>query len=199
LNVNQDVLQNFVSTVGTVGISGGSSTTIQIPYPGICNPWDFIYYPCIQWTSCNAGYNYSLSASNIQVQIVPAAIPFTGNASAQASAGICGINVTASYSPAFNGTLSATWNSGAQQLWFAMQALNVEIYIDLFGNHITLGYVNVASYLPSPLYQMSLPLAGTFPLGAPINKSITVTVQNPTIVLLSGQLQFTANLQFASP
>jgi len=198
LDVNQVVLQNFISTVGTVGISGGDTTTVPIPVPGICW-WGPVPYPCIQHINCSAGYNYSISASNIHVQIIPGAIPFSGDASAQASAEFCGISISASYSPAFNGLLSATWNSGSQQLWFAMQTLNIEIYIDLFGDHITLGYVDVSSHLPNPLYKMSLPLAQTIPLGPPINKNITVTLVSPNVTLLQGYLRFATNLQFTSP
>jgi hypothetical protein len=198
LDVNQTVLQNFISTVGTVGIAGGDTTSIQIPYPGICW-WGPVPYPCIAWTSCSAGYNYSVSASNVHVSVIPGAIPFSGDASANASAELCGITVSASYSPAFNGLLSASWNSGASQLWFAMQSLNIEIYVDLLGYHITLGYVDVSSHIPNPLYKMSLPLAQVIPLGSPINKNITVTLVNPTVALLAGDVRFTTDLKFTSP
>jgi hypothetical protein len=199
VTVQQDVLQNFISTVGTVGITGGDSTTIQIPVPGLCNVWDWIYLPCIQWTSCTAGYSWGISASNISAQIIPGSIPFSGNAHAQASAGLCGINVSASYSPAFNGDLDATWLPGPQQISFSLQTLNIEIYVSILGYHITLGFVDVAHYLPNPLVSVPVPLSQGFNLPPPISKHITVTAQNTTLALMSGFLQLTANLKFTSP
>jgi len=198
LDVQQDVLQKFVSTVGTVGVSGGASTTIQIPYPSVCW-WGPFPYPCIQWTSCTAGYSYGVSVSNVSTQIIPGSIPFTGNGHAQASAGVCGLNISASYSPAINGHLSATWQPGPQEIWFAMQSLNIEIYISILGYHITLGYVDIASYLPNPLLKQAVPLSQSFNLPAPISKQITVSAQNVNLALLSGFLQLTADLNFASP
>jgi len=198
LDVQQDVLQKFVSTVGTVGVSGGSSTTIQIPYPSVCW-WDFIPYPCIAWTSCTVGYSWNVSLSNVMTQIVPGSIPFTGTGHAQASAGVCGLSVSASYTPAINGNLTATWQPGPQEIWFSMQGLNVEIYISILGFHITLGKVDVASFLPSPLYKQSVPLSQAFMLPAPISKHITVQAQNVTLSLLAGFLQLNADLTFSSP
>lgn len=198
LDVNQTVLQNFISTVGTVGISGGASASVPIPYPGICW-WGPIPHPCIKWTSCTASYHYSVSASNIHVQVQPSGIPFSGNASTQASAGLCGVSASASYAPLFNGSMSASWNNGAQQLWFGIQTLNIEIYVRLLGYKISFGFVNVGGVLPNPLYKMSVPLANTFVLPAPISKSITVTLQNPTVTLLTGDVRLTTNLHFASP
>jgi len=198
LDVQQDVLQNFVATVGAVGISGGSSTTVQIPYPSVCW-WDFIPYPCVGWFSCTVGYSWSVSLSNVMTEIVPGSIPFTGTGHAQASAGVCGITIGASYTPAINGDLTATWQSGPQEIWFAFQSLNIEIYISILGYHITLGYVDVASFLPNPLYKQAVPLSQAFTLPPPISKHITVTAQNVTLSLLSGFLQLTANLNFTSP
>ncbi len=198
LDVNQSVFQNFVTTVGTVGVSGGSSTTISIPYPSIC--WaGIIPYPCIQYASCTVGYNYSVSASNIQLHVVPTGIPFTANGHAQAQAGLCGVTASASYSPGLSGAFSAAWNNPAQQIWFATQSLNVEIYVQLLGNHITLGTVDVASLLPNPLYKLDLPVNKSFQLGAPINKQITVAAQNPSLTLLTGDVRLTTDLIFSSP
>ena len=198
LDVQQDVLQKFVTTVGTVGITGGASTTIQIPYPGICW-WGPFPYPCIKWASCTAGYTYGVSVSNVMTQIIPGSIPFTGNGHAQASAGICGLTIGASYSPAINGHLGASWQAGPQEIWFAMQALNVEIYVSILGFHITLGFVDVASFLPNPLYKQGVPLSQAFTLPAPISKHITVTGQNVNLALLSGFLRLTADMTFTSP
>lgn len=198
LDVQQDVLQKFVSTVGTVGVGGSASTTVQIPYPSICW-WDLIPYPCIQWFSCTVGYSWNVSLSNIMTQIVPGAIPFTGNGHANASAGVCGITIGASYSPAINGDLSATWQAGPQEIWFSMQTLNVEIYISLLGFHITLGFVDVASLLPKPLYKQPVPLSQSFNLPPPISKQISVHAQNVALNLLAGFLRLTADLNFTSP
>lgn len=198
LDVQQDVLQKFVSTVGAVGISGGSSTTVQIPYPSVCW-WDFIPYPCIGWASCSVGYSWSVSLSNVMTQIIPGSIPFTGTGHAQASAGVCGLTVGASYTPAINGDLTASWQPSPQEIWFSMQALNVEIYISILGFHITLGYVDISSYLPNPLFKQPVPLSQGFTLPAPISKHITVQAQNVTLTLLAGFLQLTADLNFSSP
>jgi hypothetical protein len=198
LDVQQDVLQKFVSTVGTVGITGGANTTIQIPYPGICW-WGPFPYPCIQWASCTAGYSYGVQVSNMMTQIISGSIPFTGNGHATASAGICGLNVGASYSPAINGHLTAAWQAGPQEIWFAMQNLNIEIYVSILGFHITLGYVDVASFLPNPLYKQGVPLSQAFNLPAPINKHITVSGQNVNLAMLPGFIQLTADMNFSSP
>jgi hypothetical protein len=198
LDVRQVVLQNFVSTVGTVGVSGGANASVPIPYPDICW-WGPFPYPCISWTSCTAGYNYSVSASNVQLQVVPTGIPFTANGHAQASAGLCGVSVSASYSPGLNGLFSAAWNNPAQQVWFAMQSLNVEIYVSLLGYHITFGYVDVAPLFPNPLYRQDLPLSKTFQLPAPISKQITVAAQNASLSLLPGVVRVTSDLAFSSP
>ncbi len=198
LDVQQDVLQKFVSTVGTVGITGGANTTVQIPYPSICW-WGPFPYPCIQWASCNVGYSYGVSVSNVMAQIVPGSIPFTGNGHAQAQAGVCGLSIGASYSPAINGHLTATWQAGPQEIWFAMQSLNIEIYISILGYHITLGYVDVASFLPNPLLKQPVPLSQAFTLPSPVNKHITVSAQNVNLALLSGFLQLTADMNFSSP
>lgn len=198
LDIQQDVLQNFVSTVGTVGVGGSSSTTVQIPYPSICW-WDFIPYPCINWFPCTVGYSWNASVSNIMLQIVPGSIPFNGNGNVQASAGVCGLSIGASYSPAINGVLGAAWQSGPQEIWFSMQSLNIEIYISILGFHITLGYINVASFLPNPLYKQPVPLSQSFNLPPPISKQISVHAQNVTLSLLSGFLQLTADLNFTSP
>src|SRR6266581_929291 len=113
LDVHEIVLQNFVSTVGTVGVQGSGQKTISIPYPDICwagwGPFQ-VPYPCISWTSCTASYSYSVSASNVQLHVTTSAIPFNANGHAQASAGLCGLSVSASYSPALNGLFSAAWN-----------------------------------------------------------------------------------------
>lgn len=198
LDVQRDVLQKFVSTVGTIGVGGSASSTVQIPYPSICW-WDFIPYPCIAWASCTVGYSWNVSLSNVSTQIVPGSIPFTGTGHAQASAGVCGLTIGASYTPAINGSLAATWQSSPQEIWFSMQSLNVEIYISLLGFHITLGYIDVASFLPNPLYKQSVPLSQAFTLPAPISKHITVQAQNVTLTLLAGFLQLRADLNFSSP
>jgi len=198
LDVQQDVLQKFVSTVGAVGVGGSASSTIQIPYPSICW-WDLIPYPCIQWFSCSVGYSWNASLSNVSTQIVPGSIPFNANGNVSASAGVCGLTVGASYSPAINGDLNAAWQAGPQEIWFSMQSLNVEIYISILGFHITLGYVDIASFLPNPLYKQPVPLSQAFTLPAPISKHITVQGQNVTLTLLNGFLQLNADLAFTSP
>jgi hypothetical protein len=198
LDVQQDVLQNFLTTVGTVGLGGSAGTTVQIPYPGVCW-WGPFPYPCIQWASCNVGYSWSVSISNVGAQIVPGSIPFNGNGHAQASAGVCGLSVSASYSPAINGHLSAIWQGGPQEIWFALQSLNVEIYVSILGFHITFGYIDVSSYLPNPLYKQAVPLSQSFTLPAPISKQISAHAQNVSLALLSGFLQLTADLSFSSP
>jgi hypothetical protein len=198
LDVQQDVLQKFVSTVGTVGVGGSASSTVQIPYPAVCW-WDLIPYPCIQWFPCTVGYSWNVSISNVTTQIVPGSIPFNGNGHAQASAGVCGLTIGASYSPAINGHLGAVWQAGPQEIWFSMQSLNVEIYISILGFHITLGYVDVASFLPNPLYKQAVPLSQSFTLPAPISKHITVQAQNVTLSLLAGFLRLNADLNFSSP
>jgi hypothetical protein len=198
VDVQQTVLQKFVSTVGAVGVGGGSNTTVQIPYPGVCW-WGPFPYPCIQWFSCNVGYNWSASVSNVNPQIVPGSIPFTASGHAQVSAGVCGLNVGASYSPAINGHLGASWQSVPQQIWIAMQNLNIEIYVSILGFHITFGYVDIASFLPNPLFKQTVPLSQQFTIPAPINKQITVSAQNVNLALLSGFLQLTADLNFTSP
>lgn len=199
VDVQQAVLQKFLTTLGTVGVSGGGSTSVPIPYPSFCQAWDWIYYPCIQWTSCTAAYNWNASVSGINAHIQPTGIPFTGNGSAQVSASFCGFGPTLTYSPAINGLLTATWQSGPQAIWFAMQTLNIEIYINLLGNHIHLAWVNVASLLPNPLYAQKLAFAQQFTLPPPISKQITVSVQNPALTLFTGFLRFNADLGFTSP
>jgi hypothetical protein len=198
-DMQQAVLQKFISTVGTVGISGGSSTTIQIPYPGFCKVWDFIYVPCIKWTPCQAQYSWQVSVSNVTAAIIPGSIPFNGTAHAQASAGLCGVNLTASYTPAVNGVLGASWQATPQEIWVAMQTLNIEIYVSLLGYHLTLGQVNVAQFLPNPLFKQKVPLAQAFNLPAPVNKHITATVTSANLALLAGYMELTADLAFSSP
>jgi hypothetical protein len=80
-----------------------------------------------------------------------------------------------------------------------MQTLNVEIYISLLGFHITLGFVDVASLLPKPLYKQPVPLSQSFNLPAPISKQISVHAQNVALNLLAGFLRLTADLNFTSP
>jgi hypothetical protein len=198
LDVQQAVPQKFLTALGTVGVSGGSSTSVSIPYPGFCKLWDWIYVPCVKWTSCTAQYSWSASVSSLNVQIVPSGIPFTGNGAAQAAASICGIGPSLSYSPNINGLMSATWQAGPQEIWFAMQAFNIEIYVKILGYKIHLAWVNVASLLPNPLYKQKLAFAQQFPLPAPISKQITVTLQSPTVTLFSGFLRFTGDLTFTS-
>src|ERR1041384_16778 len=65
VDVHQAVVQNFVTVLGTVGVSGGGSTSIPIPYLGWCKVWDWIYVPCIKWTSCTAAYSWSVSISTL--------------------------------------------------------------------------------------------------------------------------------------
>jgi len=199
VDVQQAVVQKFVTVLGTVGVSGGGSTSIPIPYLDWCKVWDWIYVPCIKWTSCTASYSWNASISNLNAQIVPSGMPFTGNGSLHASASICGIGPSLTYSPLVNGLLNATWQSVPQEIQFSMQSLNIEIYINLLGNKIHLAWVNVASLLPNPLYAQKLAFAQQFTLPAPIAKQITVTVQNPNVTLFTGFLRFTANLNFTSP
>jgi hypothetical protein len=199
VDVQQAVVQKFVTTLGSVGLSGGGSTSIPIPYPSLCKVWDWIYVPCIKWTSCNASYSWSASVSGINAQITASGIPFTGNGSAQVSASICGIGPSLSYSPALNGLMTATWQPSPQEIWFAIQTLNIEIYVNILGNKIHLAWVNVASLLPNPLYAQKLAFAQQFTLPSPISKQITVTVQNPSLTLFTGFLRFNADLNFTSP
>jgi hypothetical protein len=199
IDVQQSVPQKLLTALGTVGVSGGSSTSVAIPYPGFCKVWDWIYVPCIKWTSCTAQYSWSASVSNLNVQIIPSGIPFTGNGAAQASASICGIGPSLSYSPDINGLMSATWQVGPQELWFSMQTLNIEIYVKILGFKIHLAWVNVGGLVPNPLYKQKLAFAQQFTLPAPISKQITVTLQNPTVTLFPGFLRFTGDLKFTSP
>lgn len=197
VNVNEAVLQKFLSTVGSVGVQGGDSTSVSYPYPGICWAGPFPY-PCVKWGSCQASYSWSVSASNLSARIVTGAIPFAAQGHASASAGICGITVSASYAPALNGTMGAAWQNADQEIRFAMQHLNVEIYVRFLGTHVTLGWVDVARLLPNPLYRQKVAFAGSFVIPPPVGKNITVTLLNPFIALQTGVLVFTANLGFVS-
>lgn len=198
-DIQQAVVQKLMTTIGSVGVSGNGSTNIPIPYPSFCHVWDWIYVPCIKWTSCTAQYSWNVSASAINPQIIPSGIPFTGNGMAQVSASICGVGPTITYSPAINGLMTAVWHAVPQELRFAMQTLNVEIYVNLLGNKIHLGWVNVAGFLPNPLYAQKLAFAQQFTLPPPISKQITVTVQNANVTLFTGFLRFTGDLTFTSP
>lgn len=193
------VVQKFLTTLGTVGVHGGDSTTVSIPYPGFCQIWDWIYLPCIKWTPCTAQYSWSVSLSNLIAHITPAGIPFTGVGNAQASASICGIGPSLSYSPAINGQLDASWQPSPQEIWLAMHSLNVEVYVEILGFKIHIAWVDVAPLLPKPLYKQKLQFAQQFTLPNPISKQITVTLQNANLALLSGLLRFTGDLNFTSP
>jgi hypothetical protein len=197
VEVNEAVLQKFLSTLGSVGVSGGDRTNVNYPYPDVCWAGPFPY-PCVKWGTCQASYSWSVTATNMTAHIVTGAVPFAGQGHTQASAGICGINVSASYSPGLNGSLGAAWQGADEEIRLSMQHLNVEIYVGLLGQHLTLAWVDVASKLPNPLYKQKLDIAEKFTLPAPVSKTITVTVQNPALVLLPGKLRFTADLGFTS-
>jgi hypothetical protein len=205
VEVRQSEIQKFVSAVGTVGASGSDSTTIGgIPYPAICRDGSFlgipIYYPCIKYTSCTAGYSWSVQVSNIALQVVPGAIECTATGHCQASAGICGLNVSASYSPAITGRFNATWLAQPQEVWVAAQALSVEIYVNPAGlGRVHLGWVNVAPSLPNPLFKKKVPMSQSVTLPAPVSKSITGTAQNTALALVPGSIQVTTDINFTSP
>lgn len=196
--VHEVTLQKFLSTLGSVGVQGGASATVQYPYPGICTGTWGIPYPCIKWGSCQAQYSYGVSVSNLSARIVPTGVPLSATGHAQASAGICGIAVSASYTPAVDGTLGATWSGADQELRLAMQTLNVELYVSLLGRHITLGWVDLASRLPNPLYRQRIDVAKSFDLPAPISKTIDVSVQSPNLALMPGYLQLTTDVVFTA-
>jgi hypothetical protein len=195
VEVNEAVLQHFFTALGPVGMSGGDSKDVRYPYPDVCWAGPFPY-PCVKWGTCQAAYTWNVQVSSMTAHIVAGAIPFTGQAHADASAGICGITVRASYSPAFNGALGASWASAEEEVRLAMQHLNVEIYVSFLGQHLTLTSVDVASKLPSPLYRQKVDLAQKFTLPAPIGKEVRVNVQNPALQLLPAKLRLSADLVF---
>jgi hypothetical protein len=198
VTVHEATLQKFLSTLGSVGVQGGENAAVQYPYPGVCKGWLGLPYPCIKWGSCQAHYDYGVSISNMTARIVPGSVPFAGNGHAQASAGICGLNVSASYSPAINGNLAASWFGTEQEIRFAVQHLNVELYVSIIGFHVTLGWLDVASKLPNPIYRQKIELAKSFDLPAPISKTINASIQSPNVALMSGYLQFTTDIAFTA-
>jgi hypothetical protein len=198
VTVQQVTLQKFLSTVGSVGMQGGDATDVHYPVPGICHGWLGLPYPCIKWGTCKASYNYSVSVSNMTARIVPGSVPFSATGHATASAGICGLSLSASYTPGINGSLGATWVGADQEVRFAAQQLNIELYFSILGYRVHVAWVDVASKLPNPLYRQRIDIAKSFTLPAPISKTINVSTQSPNVALMNGYLLFTTDLLFTA-
>lgn len=205
VEIRQSELQKFLDVLGTVGTQGGAQTTIGgIPYPAICKDGSFlgipVYYPCIKYTSCTASYSWSVSVSNLALQIGQGAIDFTGMGQCQASAGICGLNASLSYSPGLQGALVASWAAATQEVWVSLQRAEVEIYVNPAGlGRVHLAWVDVANYLPKPLFKKQVPTSQHFSLPAPISRSFTAAAQNTALALVPGTLRLTTDVNFSSP
>jgi hypothetical protein len=70
--------------------------------------------------------------------------------------------------------------------------------VSILGHHVTLGWLDVASKLPNPIYRQTIELAKSFSLPAPISKTINASIQSPNVALMTGYLQFTTNIVFTA-
>ncbi len=210
IDTREAVLQDLVKTVGPLRIvDKHASTTVNIPVPDLCW-WDVgggisIPYPCLGWVGCEVGYTFSTGVNISQVNIRSTGIPFSGQADVQASASVCGIGPSASYKPNLNGELGAEWKTAEERISFNMHTLYVEVYVtipfpDFIGGdyHLTLGYVDIAPYLPNPLYSRKVTLSETTQLTLPDGtpKTITIAPNNTALTPNDGYLRVTSDLGF---